>query len=80
MNISTEEILAELRKLVPQVEEGVTVMELAKAWGLRQSASSRRVSDLLDAGYLRHVRVIRTQRNGVTRPTDGYQLVKKGRA
>jgi hypothetical protein len=68
-----DELLALLDEArTSEAEEGNTAVEIAAVWGVCDQVARARIRSLLAAGRMRHVTVIRTQMNGVTKRISGY--------
>lgn len=59
-----------------ETEEGQTAIEIAEVWGVCDQVARSRIRSLLATGRMRHVKVIRTQMNGVTKRISGYAPVE----
>lgn len=75
MNITTEEILAELRKAACKPETGLTTNEVAEALGVSDAKASRMIGKWIKAGEWECIKVMRVKRSGVTCPQPGYRPV-----
>lgn len=75
--ITTEEILAELRKQREAISStGCTIREIAEALGICPSQAMKRMNHWLAEGSWRKVKVMRPTKSGVRKPVDGYEPVK----
>jgi Mg2+/Co2+ transporter CorC len=70
---SAEELLSLLREATEQeTEEGQTAAEIAEVWDVCDQVARKRIRELMAAGKMRNVRVVRTQMDGVTKRVSGY--------